>query len=56
VLDLAADAEQVGVVAGQADDVSVRAPVDRDQEVAVRDPAAERDEVELRVAELRDPP
>ena len=39
VLHLAADAEQVGVVAGQPDDVAVRAAGDVDQEVAVGDPA-----------------
>jgi len=56
VLDLPADAEEVRVVAGKSDDVSVRPAVDRDQEVAVGDPAAERDEMELGVAELRNPP
>jgi len=55
VLDLAADAEEVGVVAGQSDDVAVRSTVDRDEEVPVRDPAAQGDEMELRVAELGDP-
>jgi len=55
VLDLAADAEQVRVIAGEPDDISIRPAVDRDQEVAVCDPAAERDEMELGLAELRDP-
>ncbi len=40
VLHLAADAEQVGVVAGEADDVAVVRTGDRDEEVAVRDAAA----------------
>ena len=39
VLDLAADAEEMGVVAGQADDIAVVAVRRRDEEVAVRDPA-----------------
>ncbi|HKB28480.1 MAG TPA: hypothetical protein VKC59_05615, partial [Candidatus Limnocylindrales bacterium] len=34
---------------------AVRPAVDRDEEVAVRDPAAQGDEMELGVAELRDP-
>jgi hypothetical protein len=55
VLDLAADAEQMRVVPGEPDDVPIRPAIDRDQEVAIRDPAAERDEMELGVAELRDP-
>ena len=43
VLDLAADPEQVGVVAGEPDDVAVRPlPADDDEEVAVGDPAGER--------------
>ena len=37
VLDLAADAKQVRVVAGQADDVALAVTRDRDQEVPVRD-------------------
>jgi hypothetical protein len=56
VLDLAADPEEVRVVAGQPDDVAIRPAVDRDEEVSVRNPAAQGDEMELGVAELRDPP
>jgi len=56
VLDLSADPEQVRVVAGQADDVAIPPPVDRDEEVPVRDAAAQGNEMELGVAELRDPP
>jgi hypothetical protein len=55
MLDLAADAEQVRVVAGEPDDIPIGPAVDRDQEVAIGDPAAERDEMELGLAELRDP-
>jgi len=55
VLHLSADPEQVRVVAGQADDVAIPPPVDRDEEVPVRDAAAQGNEMELGVAELRDP-
>jgi hypothetical protein len=46
----------VGVVAGQAQHVAIGQPRRRHEEVAVGDPAGQRDEAELAVAELRDPP
>ena len=55
VLHLAADPEQMGVVAGEPDDVAVVGAGDRDQEVAVRDAAAEGREDELAPGQLRDP-
>ena len=48
VLDLAADPQQVRVVAGQAEDVPVARTRRGDQEVPVRDPARERHEARAR--------
>ena len=53
MLDLAADPQQVGVVAGQADDPAVRGRRRRvDQEVAVGDAARERGQGELAAGQL----
>jgi hypothetical protein len=41
MLDIAADAEEVGVVARQPEDVVIRPLVDRDQVVPVGDPPGE---------------
>ena len=41
MLHLPADAQQVRVVAGHANDVALRDGVGLDQEVAIRDPAGE---------------
>jgi hypothetical protein len=55
MLDLAADPKEMRVVACEADDIPIPTTIDRDQEVSVRDPAAQRDEMKLGVTELRDP-
>jgi hypothetical protein len=54
VLDLAADAEQVRIVAREPDDVTLRDIGDCHEEVAVRDPTAQRGERQRVACELRD--
>jgi len=54
MLDLATDAEQMGVVASQPDDVALAGPRHRDQEVAVRDAAGERGQGQVDVGQLGD--
>jgi hypothetical protein len=53
VFHLPADAQQVGVVAGQADDPTVRRTLHVHPEVAVGDPAAQRRERQRPAGELR---
>ena len=55
VLDLAADPEEVRVVARKPDHVAITTACRLDEEVPIRDPAAQRSEGQLRVGELRDP-
>ena len=55
MLDLPADAEQVRVVAGEADDPAIGRARRRDEEVAVGDPARERGQRQVAPGQLGEP-